>query len=313
MARNSSRLENFTLVVAGPVKSRCSQKDLIRKMAALKELQKKEKLKIIFSTYADEIPELYTKNNFKLLINKDPGLDIFSAGQITRNTSRLIRTSVAGINLVETKYSIKTRIELIPEEENFHEFISMCNSFETRSKNANIKVGFLTEHYYGPLRPNKGVHTWIPDTFQIMRKSDMFELWSKAQNIWELNKNFWHKKHVVFPITNEQIIGLSFYSLINENISETNLKNFQRYSCVLKLIKMNIKAEVDNFIYFKFNKSGLSTSRLNKSLKSNSRDLFVDDTELKLIMRFIILQRIKILSGYFLLIYMRIKRGLQDF
>ena len=307
MTYNAFMLENFTLVIAGPVKSRCSEKELIWKMAALKELQRKENLKIIFSTYADEIPEIYNENSFSVLINKDPGLDTFSAGQTKRNTSRLIQTSLAGIRSVETKYAIKTRIELIPELEKFHEFILICNSFKSNSEKGEIKIGFLTEHYFGPLRPNKGVHSWVPDTFQIMKKTDMFELWDRAQNIWELNKNSWNEKHLVFPITNEQIIGLSFYSLINKYNFEINLINFHRYSCVFKLIKQNINAEVHNFIYFNFKKSGLSTSRLNKSLEDNSNGPYLDDSKLKLVIRFIILQRIKVLSAYLLLIYLKIK------
>jgi hypothetical protein len=312
MTYNASMLENFTLVIAGPVKSRCTEKELIWKMAALRELQRKENLKIIFSTYADEIPETYIENSFTILINKDPGLDTFSAGQVKRNTSRLIQTSLAGIGSVETEYSIKTRIELIPEVEKFHEFISICKSFESKSEKGDIKIGFLTEHYYGPLRPNKGIHSWVPDTFQIMKKTDMFELWNGAQSIWESYKNSWHKKHILFPITNEQIIGLSLYSLINKYNSAINLRNFQRYSCVFKLIRQNINAEVHNFIYFNFKKSGLSTSRLDKSSEVNWDGLYLVDNKFRLMIRFVILQRIKVLSAYLLLLYLKIKSRLLD-
>ena len=113
-------LQNFTLVISGPIKSRLAEDKLNIRLHYLQNLIINHGLKVVISTYKNELPTWVNKKIFKLIINDDPGIDDYRSGpwpmgQGQRNTSRMLYLTNNGINLVDTYFTIKSRIELLPK------------------------------------------------------------------------------------------------------------------------------------------------------------------------------------------------------
>lgn len=116
----------FTIVIAGPIKSRFTEslgsKELIKAIEIIKTLNNKNQ--IILSTYENEVPNSILSLVANVIINHDFGPDLSStkfgqsdsrANVRKRNTTRMLITASNGISHAKNLITIKTRIELIPQ------------------------------------------------------------------------------------------------------------------------------------------------------------------------------------------------------
>ena len=260
-------LENFTLIISGPIKSRLSNNNLIKSFNYLEHLNEKYGLKIIISTYKNEVPPWVTSEKFTLVINDDPGADKYHSapwpmGTSKRNTSRMLELTCNGLNFVTTSFTVKSRIELLPYN---NKFIEMCKYFETQIKACPAKIFVIREHYYGISPQSKSVLCWLPDTFQIMETQKLVMLWGTAAEFWFNYHDDWHEG-IRFPLTNEQILGLSFYRIFF-NIPDLIIKNFYRFKYSKVIFKQNLIFESQYVGLVSFANTGLTMSRLLRSSK----------------------------------------------
>ncbi len=260
-------LENFTLVISGPIRSRLSSDNLKKSFNFLEHLNEKYGLKIIISTYKNEVPSWVSIKKFTIVINDDPGVDKYHSapwpmGTSQRNTSRMLKLTSNGLNFSNTSFTVKSRIELLPDN---NKFIEMCKNFETHIKAYPTSIFVIREHYYGTSHPSKSVLCWLPDTFQIMETQKLGIIWSTAAELWFKYNIGWHEG-IKFPLTNEQILGLSFYR-IYFNIPDLMIKNFYRFKYSKTIFKQNLVFESQYIGLVSFADTGLTMSKLSRSRK----------------------------------------------
>jgi hypothetical protein len=258
-------LQNFTLVISGPIKSRLAEDKLKIRLNYLQNLSINHGLKVIISTYKNELPAWANKKIFKLIINDDPGIDDYRSGpwpmgQGQRNTSRMLYLTSNGISSVNTYFTIKSRIELLP---NNAKFIEMCKYYELTASNYPNQILVIKENYLGVCNQEKSLLCWIPDTFQIMETKNLKAVWSTAEELWVKYKAKWHYRRK-FPLTNEQILGLSFYKRYL-NLPDDIIKNFYRFKYSRLIFKLNLIAESGYIRLYSFEEAGLTDSRLLKN------------------------------------------------
>lgn len=260
-------LDNCSLIICGPLINRISEEKLIESFALLKRLELECGLEIIISTYKSEITGALASFNFKTIINNDPGSDSANGGLATfglqkkittRNTTRMLTTTLAGLSQANRPIVIKTRVEILPENMNFAEALHHT----IQNLNEHVKIIFLSEHYFGPLRDEKPVLAWLPDTFQIMKTKDSIKLWSAALDIWQVNKKFWLGKRLHCDITNEQILGLSYQKIFLNHSKPKITKNFHRFKFNLSLFNLAYICETEQYKSVNFADMFLTTSRL---------------------------------------------------
>jgi hypothetical protein len=246
-------LANCTLLISGPLTSTVKEDQLLNAFSVLNELKNRYGLKIVVSTYSNELTPALRNFQFRFVLNGDPGKDCYYTGlailgsktnKLARNTTRMLNTTSLGLSQVKTEYVIKTRVEILPSK---IEFAQVLNKILEDYLESEIIV-FLAEHYTGlAYSEKKPLLLWIPDGFQIMRTSDCLKLWEGALELWQkyrtsLVGNFFH-----VDLANEQLLGLSLVHNFIKPISERSLKRYHRYTCSLKFIRANLKFERQMF------------------------------------------------------------------
>jgi hypothetical protein len=269
-------LEDFSVVLAGPLKTRLPENLLIDKFEELMAIKKILNFKLIISTYPGELPKYSFDSSTKIIEVADPGSDEFRSGPKhqgypKRNTTRMLLSVNTGLKKSNTKYSIRTRIELLPELSRIEEFSHTCLAAKNHIDQSIFGIAFMSEHYFGLSRQEKGVHTWLPDTFQIMKTNDMKTIWDTAYQIWDTNKIKWHDRKISFPLANEQIMGLAFLIHLNSYEIAPRIGRFHRFKWDKRLIQYNKLAESKHYYTFKFNSSGLSQSKLNSRFEKRKK------------------------------------------
>lgn len=262
-------LQDFTLIVAGPLLSRIDENSLTEKLDELIKVQKILGFTLIIVTYPGELPSFQVDLPHKIIIIPDPGSDVFRSGPDfmgypTRNTTRMLTSVVEGLKLSDSTYTIRTRIELLPKLLKINDFEDMCMDAKKHIDQNNFGVAFLGHHYYGLSRQEKGVNTWLPDTFQIMKTDDLRSLWNSALGLWHENQIEWHDSKISFPLANEQVMGLAYFSLLHQCGIKSRITKFHRFKWDKKLIRHNKLAELQNFYALDFYNSGLSESKLDR-------------------------------------------------
>lgn len=246
-------LSNCTLLISGPLLSRVGEDQLIEKFSLLSELKNVFGLRILISTYHDELSLSLKDYQFRFILNDDPGEDCFYTGQnifrkernrVTRNITRMLSTTSRGLSQVDTKYVIKTRVEILPSKIEFAHALSQLIEDDQQSR----MIVFLAEHYTGlTYSEEKPLLLWVPDVFQIMRTKDCAKLWAGALVLWRDYKTYFVGKSFNVDLANEQILGLSLVHNFIKPISKRHLRNFHRYNCSIRFIKANFKFEFNMF------------------------------------------------------------------
>lgn len=283
----------FTIVIAGPIKSRftesLSSKELIKAIEIIKTLNNKNQ--IILSTYENEVPNSILSLVDNVIINHDFGPDLSSTkfGQTDsranvrkRNTTRMLITASNGISHAKNLITIKTRIELIPE--NYELFSKWyLDTLKIINTNENDKLGFFIQHQTGFKFSVNGLLAVLPDTFQISKTENLLILWKESLKFWTVNKNYLCRPEKKHPITNEQVLGLTYFKIkYNFKIIE-NLSKFDRHYFSFKLLKNIITAESNDFIFFDHNLTGITKNkfigtsflRFPKNINSTTRITFL--------------------------------------
>lgn len=242
-------LSNCTLLISGPLLSRVGEDKLIEKFSLLNELKDKFGLKILISTYYDELNLRLRDYEFSFILNDDPGQDCIYTRQnifrteinrITRNTTRMLSTTSKGLSEVDTKYVVKTRVEILPSKIEFAHALHQLIKADQKSR----VIVFLAEHYTGlTYSEEKPLLLWVPDTFQIMRTKDCAKLWAGALDLWRDYKTYFVGKSLNIDLANEQILGLSLVHNFIKPMSKTQLRNYHRYKCSIRFIKANLRFE----------------------------------------------------------------------
>jgi hypothetical protein len=251
---NSSKmLSNCTLLISGPLTSTVKENQLIKDFSMLNELKNRYGLKIVVSTYSNELTPALRNFQFRFVLNDDPGQDCYYTGlgilrsktnKVTRNTTRMLTTTSFGLSEVKTEYVVKTRVEILPSKIEFAQALNQILEDFLESE----KIVFLAEHYTGlAYTEKKPVLLFVPDVFQIMRTSDGLKLWEGALELWHKYRTNLTGNSFHIDLANEQVLGLSLVHNFIKPISERSLKRYHRYNCSLKFIRANLKFELEMF------------------------------------------------------------------
>ena len=221
---------------------------------------------IIVSTYYNEMNLLNVTSNMKVIINKDPGTNIYRNSlwkfnkkkiKYESNLSRMLTTTLSGLNNATNEYVIKTRIELIPTDiKYFYEWLEpLINKMES----SNLpQIAFLKEHYSGVIHSIDGTIGGIPDTFQIAKREILQKVWSQSKEIWDKNFSKLTNNKISLPITSEQLIGYSYYSLYTNFRVKDKIRKLTRAYNSLSLLRSIIYSEKHLFNFLHYKETGLS-------------------------------------------------------
>lgn len=285
-----------SFLITGLINSRLSEIGGFRKLEIayriLKDIDNSNEL--IISTYRSEVSQDIINLVDRVVFVDDPGFDRFRLNpwpigrpdnRHQANYSRIFEATIAGLKVVSNDLIIKSRIELIPENiDNFRIWLGDIISLLTNSSLP--KIAFLTEHYNGVFFSVDGTLGTLPNTLQAAKRSVLQQTWTNAYDFWTQNKHILTRSKMLFPITDEQITGLTYLRLFsNFEINQSRIRRFKRYYISLPLLKSIIFAERNLFIWAKYYRSGLSTNRFRgtyfidtkevgaKPMKSNSQTI----------------------------------------
>jgi hypothetical protein len=221
---------------------------------------------IIVSTYNNEMNFLNITSNMKVIINKDPGINIYRNSlwkfnkkviRYESNLSRMLTTTLSGLSSATNKYVIKTRIELIPTDiKYFYEWLEpLINNMDS----SNLpQIAFLKEHYSGISHSIDGTIGGIPDTFQIAKTEILQTIWSQSKEIWDENFSKFTNHKIRLPITSEQLIGYSYLSLYTNFRIEDKIRKLTRGYISLSLLRSIIYSEKYLFYFLPYKETDLS-------------------------------------------------------
>jgi hypothetical protein len=122
-------------------------------------------------------------------------------------------------------------------------------------------IGFFTEHYNGFIFSIDGTLGTLPSTLQIARKEVLLDIWSTAQRIWQQNFKDLTRRTIIFPVTDEQIVGMSYLYLYSNFPVFSHVRKIKRYYNSVSLMKTIIHAEKYLFIWARYYKSGFTKNR----------------------------------------------------
>ena len=124
--------------------------------------------KILISTWRDQ--DTSSLDYDKLVLNDDPGAYEYSQGRFF-NTNRQIVSTFSGLKEVETEFAIKTRADILFQNENLKNFqrLEPANLFQN-------KIIALNCFFRNPSKFPTLFH--IGDIFQIGRTADLQRLWN---------------------------------------------------------------------------------------------------------------------------------------
>ena len=273
---NSSKmLSNCTLLISGPLTSTVKENQLIKDFSMLNELKNRYGLKIVVSTYSNELTPALRNFQFRFVLNDDPGQDYYSTGlaifgsktnNVKRNTTRMLTTTSFGLSQVKTEYVVKTRVEILPSKIEFAQVLNNILEDFLESE----KIVFLAEHYTGlAYSEKKPMLLWVPDVFQIMRTSDGLKLWEGALELWNKYRTNLVGNSLHVDLANEQVLGLSLVHNFIKPINERSLKRFHRYNCSLKFIRANLEFEFEMFKSIYYDKLFLGQGRFRWNNKTS--------------------------------------------
>ena len=260
-----------SFVISGLIKSRLSEIGGVNKLKEAYYILKDMNIdnEIVMSTYDNELDDEILKYADQVIINSDPGFDVYRVNpwpignketRFKSNYQRIFKTTVSGISSSKNEVVIKSRIELLPE--NFHDFsLWLKNSYQLIMNSDRPLIGFFTEHYNGFIFSIDGTLGTVPTTLQIARRDVLLDVWSTAQKIWLQNSQIFSKSTIIFPVTDEQIVGMSYLYLYSNFPLTSHLNKIKRYYNSLSLIKATIYAEKHLFIWTRYYKSGFTRNR----------------------------------------------------
>ena len=270
-------MKAFSLVISGQIKSRIDSEGGLR---ALEQAYNCIKLinpnnELVISTFDGEIDKKYENFVDQIIINNDPGPDKFKVNpwplgneksRSLTNYSRLFTTTISGISTSRNDLIIKTRIELLPNKSvEFEEWLNKI--FDNLLKVETPRIAFFAEHYNGIGFSIDGTVGTLPNTLQIGKKEILLETWLTSQKFWRKNKAILTRKSIVFPITDEQIVGLNFLSLYCGFKIDSEISNLKRYYLSSNLVRAILSAEKNMFIWVKYSQSGIASNKFSGSLK----------------------------------------------
>jgi hypothetical protein len=269
----------FTLLISGPVQSRFGDQttllSLIEAFIFVKRLNPANQ--IVLSTYEGEVPPELLNFVDKVILISDPGPDYFrvnpwpignGSGNQSANISRMLQSTVSGLNQTQTPLVIKTRVELVPENLTlFETWSGDCSKIILGSESP--AIGFFLEHYSGISFSINGLLGIIPDTLQFGRTETLKQVWSSSDYFWQKNFKVLTRKSIRFPITSEQILGLNFLYLYCNFPLENELYRLRRNYKSIKLVQSLVVAERKYFKWSSYKTSGLSANYLKGTLGIN--------------------------------------------
>lgn len=254
----------WTLVVAGPIISRSSEGELEETFGKLSSLVESSGLKVIFSTYPNEVPSKSERYPFRFVTLNDPGPDTFDerfkmkAWERNRNSSRVLASTRFGLSHVKTEFAIKSRIELLPVDS---EFIAGLGKIQNiMEESAEIKISTLGPHYIGTQNNYKDAYLWIPDMIQFMRSVDMLRLWQKAEKYWLEYKELWMQRPSN-AIATEQVLGLAYANLFGTGYPLSEFHDFSRITLNRHVYRNICKWERSQIFTMKVTDLGLPRNR----------------------------------------------------
>lgn len=260
-------IKPVSLIITGQIKSRLAivggVSKLVENLAMFKNLNPENE--IIISTFEGEQIDMLTKIIDKLILNQDPGQDNFRTQPwpISRNFpkessnyTRMFKTAISGLSASKNKFVIKTRIELIPEDSIFFE-IWLSSIMDKIEVNAN-KIGFFTEHYNGINFSIDGTIGTLPATLLVGEKQNLINIYVESLNNWEKYFTTLTRKRFLFPVTDEQILGLSFLKNLKLFDYTMRITKIKRYYLSIHLIRALQQVENKNFVYTKYSDSGFT-------------------------------------------------------
>jgi hypothetical protein len=259
-------LEPFSLIVAGPILSRLKingiqVSDIEKSFKLIKKMN--ELNEIILSTYDGEVPNVLINLVDKILYNYDVGADPykFSSWPIGSkfrrshsNNSRLFSSSLNGFVAAGNRITIKTRIELIPEDENF--FYKWYEEISYQIQDG--KIAFFTESYSGIQFSVDGTLLKLPDILLVSTKETAITLWEDSLNFWNENKKLFTRKIIRYPIGSDQILGYIFLSKFYEVNLDKIKKRLRLHYIPIKLLSKIVLAENNSFIWSEYKNSGFT-------------------------------------------------------
>jgi hypothetical protein len=270
----------FTLLLSGPIKSRFTNKlteeSLIDSLLLIKNINPLNQ--IVVSTYKGEFPrklEIYVDN---VILNDDPGPDFYRVDPWpigkrdslqSSNISRMLGSSVAGLSQVNTSITIKTRLELLPQ--NSEKFLSWYNKYSAEIRDSDEPlIAFLLEHFSGISFSINGLIGMIPDTFQMSKTQTLKEFWSESSLFWNEHSHFLTNSKIRFPITPEQVIGLNYLGLYSSFDIASKIPLLRRHYISFDLIKSQIRAEKELYRWILYKDAGLSVNYFAGTLAINT-------------------------------------------
>lgn len=274
----------FTLVVSGPVKSRFSSSlnsnSLRDSFILVKNMNASNQ--IIISTYKDEFPNNLNKYVDKVIINSDPGPDLYrvdpwpisnASKQQTSNISRMLKCTSAGLAEVQTEIVIKSRVELLPENSQYFQnwYVSNAHSLVESQKPL---ILFLIEHFSGISFSINGILGMVPDTFQVSKTDTLKRTWDQASLFWENYSLLISNSGRRFPLIPEQIIGLNFLNLYGGFDLHKEIPKLRRHFVSTKLVKSQIYAERELINWISYRNSGLSLNYFAKTAQIDSSRIY---------------------------------------
>jgi|GEM_PF-5631905 len=235
-------LKNCTLIIAGPINTRIEVSDFKYYLQYLHYISNLTGLKVIISTYLNELNEIDELDellkNIKIIRSEDPGLDKISNKRFSdkpRNTSRMLKTTIAGLLNVETIFAIKSRIEILPTNENF--ISALVVALQQLNSINDVNLVTLSAHYRSLKLNAKKTYLHVPDTFQVMKTQQMLDLWFFANEYWATYKELWLGSQ--YELNNEQIMGLAYAKLNKQKIEYLDLKTLDKFSLNKTIFRIN--------------------------------------------------------------------------
>jgi hypothetical protein len=259
--------EPVSLIITGQIKSRLGRvggaSTLVENLSMFKNLNPKNE--VIFSTFEGEQVKQLNKIVDKLIINFDPGQDNYRTQPwpISRkfpkqssNYTRMFKTAVTGLSASKNKYVIKTRIELVPENSIF--FTNWLSNILNEIGVNPGKIGIFVEHYNGVNFSIDGTIGTLPSTLLVGEKQNLLNIYLEALDNWQKHFTILTSKKFLFPVTDEQILGLSYLKNLDYFDQTKIINKIKRYYISLRLIRALQRVENNQLIYTKYNESGFT-------------------------------------------------------
>lgn len=259
--------EAVSLVITGQIKSRLEivggAPKVVRNLEQFKKLN--EENEVVISTFEEEFDSGIFNAADRVVISKDPGPDEFKvhrwpigdkSKRNNTNYSRIFTTAIAGISVTKNQLIIKTRIELIPDE--FGEFIKWLEFCAGGLDENSKRIAVFSEHYQGIHFSIDGTLPTLPGTLLAGEKDNLLEVYKRAKVMWDKNYKVFTRNTLLFPVVDEQILGIAFLQMNCGFNLEDNTRRVKRYFVSFKLIKSILICEREYLIYTSYRDSGFS-------------------------------------------------------